>query len=300
MNPIRVPLLASLVVLCAIAQPAPSDARAARTLTLTSPPALVLPGVVSSPFSEIRLATSPDGRTQLWGSSNRPGGPGHWDVWMTRRNAHGWSAPEPVPFDSDSNDFDPAYSPDGRWVYFFSNRAGGLGGDDLWRAPVTPGGFGAAENLGPSVNSAGDEWAPAPSPDGRRLLFASDGRGGAGRHDLFVAAARGSGWDAAVPLAGAINTAADEFDATFLSDGTSIVFSRSPNVQEQPTLLWFSPRTDAGYGAGTVLSDSVNVAGGYTMGPSIARGQPDELFFSGHRPGGQGRMDLYRVRYRLR
>src|SRR6185436_12711549 len=113
-----------------------------------------------------------------------------------------------------------------RWVYFFSNRPGGLGGDDIYRAAVTADGFGSAQHLGAEINTPGDEWAPAPSPDGTQLLFASNKPGA--KHDLFIAAVRGDGFAPATPLPGAINTPdADEFDATFLSDGSSLVFSRS-------------------------------------------------------------------------
>jgi TolB protein len=272
-----------------------------RSLEITSPARLVAPHVVSSEFNEIRLATSPDGRTMIWGSTNRPGGPGRWDLWMSRRGRQGWSAPTPAPFDSDSNDFDPSFSPDGRFVYFFSNRLGGFGGDDLWRVPVVGGRFGTSENLGPEVNSAGDEWAPTVSPDGRRLLFATNGRGGRGRHDLFVATPRSGGWAAAEPLPGDINTPGDEFDASYLHDRSSIVFSRSPDADDEPILLYFAACTPSGYDAGTVLSDSVNVVGGYTLGPSITRTRPGILYFSGHRlRPSAGRMDVYEVRYRVR
>src|SRR5262245_50574770 len=118
---------------------------AARPLALetTSAAELIAPGVASSEFSEVRLAVSPDGNTMLWGSTNRPGGPGGWDIWVSRQGTAGWSKPQSVSFNSVSNDFDPAFSPDGRYVYFFSNRPGGAGGDDLYRVPVTPAGFSA-------------------------------------------------------------------------------------------------------------------------------------------------------------
>jgi hypothetical protein len=265
-----------------------------------SPPELVAPGVASSEYSEVRLAVSPDGRTMLWGSTNRPGGPGGWDVWMSRKVSLEWSAPAPASFDSASNDFDPAFSPDGRYVYFFSNRPGGLGGDDIYRAPVTRGGFGPVERLGPEVNSGGNEWAPALSPDGKTLLFASDGRGGAGRHDLFAARVRKNGIETAAALPGGVNTAADEFDATFLGDGRSIVFSRSKDVDNDPIALYVCSRRPDGYDAGTPLPDSVNVANGYTLGPALDWADRSVLYFTGQRPEATaGKLDLYRVRFRL-
>jgi len=266
------------------------------TLAIVSPAELVAPGIVSSEHVEIRLAASPDGTTLLWGSTDRPGGPGGWDIWSTRRTGATWSPPAPVAFDSDANDFDPAFSADGRWVYFFSNRAGGFGGDDIYRAPVTPDGFGPAQHLGPEINTAGNEWAPSPSPDGTRLMFASNRPGG--KHDLLIARAVGDGFAPAEPLPGVVNAAAtDEFDATFLSDGSSIVFARSTDVDNDPIALYFAALGPAGYGEPTPLPASVNVAAGATLGPSSAG---DVLYFSGKRPeASAGKLDIYRVRYTL-
>jgi hypothetical protein len=242
---------------------------------------------VSSEYNEIRLAESPDGNLRLWGSTDRPGGPGGWNVWMSRRTGDAWSPPVPTSFDSDSNDFDPAFSRDGAWVYFFSNRPGGQGGDDIYRAAVTADGFGAAENLGPNINTPGDEWAPTPANDG--LLFASNVP--KQKHDLYFAR-----WgQKAARLPGAINTPIDEFDATFVDDRT-IVFSRSTDVENDPIELYMSHRGASGWDAGTKLPASVNVAGGYTLGPALDLHDPSILYFSGKRPeAGRGKLDIYRV-----
>jgi hypothetical protein len=240
----------------------------------------------------------------LWGCRDRPGGPGRYDIWMSRRMAGAWSAPVPVSFNSVANDFDPAFTADGRHVYFFSNRPGGLGRDDIYRVPVVRDalgavGFGAVEHLDASVNSAGNEWAPAPMRGGA-LLFASDGRGGRGRQDLFVAMPRGDGFLPAEPLDGAINTPADEFDATPLPDG-SIVFSRATNVENDPVMLVFAHGGPAGFDEGTVLPMSINVEDGWTYGPAVDWADPSVLYFTGTRSeAALGKRDLYKVRYRVR
>lgn len=251
----------------------------------------------SSAFSEVRLAISPDGNTMLWGSKDRPGGPGSSDIWMSRKVGGRWSEPQPVSFNSPSKDYDPAYAPDGRTVYFFSDRPGGLGGDDLYRVPVAGDGFGAVEHLDASVNSAGNDWAPLPLRDGS-LMFATDGRGGRGRHDLFVAAPRADGFAPAVPLPGAVNTAGDELDPAVLASG-DLIYAHSDNLESAPVLLMRSHLDHGRYAAGTPLPDAINVATDATYGAAIDFQDPSTLYFTGTRPElHRGKRDIYRVRLR--
>lgn len=262
---------------------------------------LFLPDVVSTPYSEVRATVSPDGRTVLWGSTNRPGGAGGWDIWMTHKVDGHWTAPAAVSFDTPHNEFDPAFSADGRHVYFFSNRPGGLGGDDIYRVAFDAGRarFGAAEHLGAAVNSAGNEWAPTPSPDGTQLLFATDGRGGAGRHDLFVSDLRDGAWQPAHALPGEVNSTADDFDAAFIAGGRGLVFARSDDVESAPIALWFAARgTDGRYLAPVRLDDRINVEDGGILGPVQDASDPHRLLFSGQRPGmNRGRADVYSIYY---
>jgi TolB protein len=259
---------------------------------------LFAPGVASTEFAEIRLTISPDGQTALWFSRNRPGGAGGYDIWMSRRVGAGWGEAQPVGFNTPGREFDPAFSADGRFVYFSSDREGSLGGDDIYRVAATASGFGAVEHLGPGVNSAGNEWAAMLSPDGEKLLFSSNGRGGVGRIDLFVAARRGGGFAPASALPGAINTPADEFDATFLDDGETVIFSRAPDLSVDRVDLYVSTLRDGGYDSGTMLPLSVNDAERDTYGPMLDWSEPGRLTFSGRRDGAAA-MDLYLVRYHL-
>lgn len=295
-HPATAAVLAALLVACAA--PRVHDGN----FSLVGEAHLFLPGVVSSPYSEVRAAVSPNGRTVLWGSTNRPGGPGGWDIWMSRREGDAWSAPAAVSFDSTANEFDPAFSADGRTVYFFSNRAGGFGGDDIYTVDFDPATatFGAPRNLGAAINSAGDEWAPTPSADGKTLLFATNGRGGAGRHDLFVSVRRDGAWQPAQPLAGEVNGPGDDFDAAFLDGGRVLVFARSDDVDNAPIALWAAVREGDRYVRPQRLDARVNVDGGAILGPSIDPSHPRTLLFSGHREGGLGRADIYAIDYVVR
>ena len=252
-------------------------------------------GVVSTPHAEVRGSVSPDGQRIVWGSTDRAGGAGGWDLWQATLRDGRWQDPRPLPVNSPGNDFDPAFSADGRWLYFFSNRAGGFGGDDLYRAAVlADGGFGEVENLGAGVNGKGDEWAP--SAAGTRLLFASDSFGGAGRHDLFVARWDGKAFVDPQPVPG-INTAADEFDAAWLGDGRAIVFARSDDVARAPVRLMLAQCDGSAYADAQPLALSFNAADGSTLGPVLDLSKPTELLVSGSAKAPKaGKTDIYRMR----
>jgi TolB protein len=286
--------VARLLSLIVLAAATPGPAQRVEILGAAEPFA---PGVASTGYSEIRLTLSPDGRTALWFSRDRPGGTGGYDIWMSRRTPGGWGPAQPVPFNSKGRDFDPAFSADGRTVYFCSDRPGGAGGDDLYRVRVRGTGFETPVNLGARVNSAGDEFAPMFSPDGATLLFSSDRAGGAGGHDLFAARWSGAGFGAAARLPGSINTAANEFDSTFLRDGATIVFARAMDFRKDRVDLFQAAPEQGRYGIGTALPDSVN-NGSDTYGPMLDWSDPNRLTFSGRRNGAAS-MDLYRIRYGL-
>src|SRR4030095_2047282 len=164
-------------------------------LLLVGPAQLWLPDVVSTPKSEVRITFSPDGKRMLWGAIGWGDGKRGWDIYESERSTDGWSTPRAVSFNSTANDFDPSFAPDGSGVYFFSNRDGGVGKGHIYFAPfdARTGRYGAGKNLGAKINSAGDEWAPVVSPDGKRLMFARDGRGGRGEDEPFSARRPGGG-----------------------------------------------------------------------------------------------------------
>jgi hypothetical protein len=122
--------------------------------------------------------------------SNKPGGFGGQDVYESELLPDGSFGPAMhIPeLSSPVNDARPTIRHDGLEIILFSNRAGGFGGQDFWVS--TRASLGSTwtlpENLGPSVNSAADEFQPQLSSDRKMLLFASNRPGGFGDFDLYL------------------------------------------------------------------------------------------------------------------
>jgi len=156
--------------------------------------------------------------------------------------------------------------------------------------------YGAARNVGADVNSSGDEWAPVVTPDGQQLLFASDGRGGRGKHDLFIARRTGAAWGDAQNLA-EVNTPDEDFDAAFLHDGHSIVYTSGD--LEGIVQLYLAAFSDGRLLPPRRLPAAVNSAdaGTSTLGPSVSPHDPRGLYFTSPRALGRGRADIYRLEY---
>ncbi len=134
---------------------------------------------VNTSEDEGACSFSPDGRTMyLTVCRTDPSYPRMAEIWTSQRTDAKWAKPTQLKITADtlSSYAHPAVSPDGHWLYFTSDMPGGYGGYDLWRAEISGGhGVGRIENLGPSVNTVGNEEFPAFRPNGE-LYFSSDGR----------------------------------------------------------------------------------------------------------------------------
>ena len=109
------------------------------------------------------------------------------DLFLSSWDGRLWSPPKPLAsLNSAKNDRGPAFSRDGNFLYFASDREGGIGGYDIYVASRNSTGWGNVKLLGDSVNSVSNELGPAPSSDGSRLFFSSDRNGD--REDIFAAA----------------------------------------------------------------------------------------------------------------
>lgn len=136
-------------------------------------------GELNSEWDEGAACFTEDGNTMYFTvCRSDPQYPRMAEIWTSTRNDAKWGKPQALKITADtlSSYAHPALSPDGKWLYFVSDMPGGYGGYDLWRASVVGGhGIGVVENLGPEINTPGNEMFPAFRPSGE-LYFSSDGR----------------------------------------------------------------------------------------------------------------------------
>jgi hypothetical protein len=193
-----------------------------------------------APFSGMYRDFGPamiPGGTRLFFISDRPTGDTKrkdLNIWYVDRRTDGWGEPQLLgePVNSISQEYGVSVTKDGT-LYFSSNRAGGKGSFDLYRAVLTGGEYRTAENLGAAINTEGLEVQPAISPDERTLVFTALGRDDeiTGVHkqynkgDLYISFRRNGEWTPARNCGPRVNSGGEESWPQFSSDGQRLFFS---------------------------------------------------------------------------
>lgn len=177
---------------------------------------------------------SPDGQILYFASCQREGGIGSCDLWMSHRGPSSWQSPTLLgpPVSTSAWESQPSIAPDGRSLFFVSDRAGGMGGLDLWVARLQQDGSWSVRNLGAPINTSRDDVSPSIAADGATLYFSSNGHGGAGGTDLFVTRFDGHTWSPPQNMGRPINSPGDdEFCALSAEGSTLTLASRRPGGQ---------------------------------------------------------------------
>ena len=189
------------------------------------------PEVVGPPIStehgEVEPLLSRDG-TRLYIQSNRPGGFGRSDLWVSRKVDGQWAEPENL-----GEPFNTAYADhclyfagaDEDVAYWTSTRPGGYGGNDIWTSRRVDGVWQPAVNLGPNVNSEHSDHHSLPSEDGRSLYVTSGRPGGHGGEDVYVTTRDENGvWSPLTNLGPLVNSDQDDRCPAFSPDYSIFYF----------------------------------------------------------------------------
>ena len=261
--------------------------------------------IVNSNKNDSEPIISADG-LELYFSSDRNGGYGGPDIWISKRETtqDSWEPPVnigPV-INTSSGEYMPYISNNGLILLFSSNRTGGFGNRDIyicrrsaldqpWTKPL---------NLGPVINSGQADDLPYLSPDNSILYFNSNRNGGFGSRDIWkvpIIPNIDFNFGKLVNLGEPINTSSIEKSPYISSDGLSLYFTsnREGSINDSED-IWISTRDsiDAPWGTPQNMGNRINSSSSDLMllvGPVY-----DILSFSSDRPDRNGNFNLYTSR----
>jgi len=267
-----------------------------------------LGSTVNSLYGELGPRISPDGLS-LFFSSHRPGGSGDYDIWMTTRatTQDSWTTPVNLGSVVNSQDYDhcATISPDGLELFFASSREADYGLTDIWVSTraTREDDWGEPINLGPTINTSGNNGTSTISSDELELYFTSANRpGGHGSNDIWVSTreTKHSKWGPAINLGPPVNTAHEEFFPMLSADGLSLFFSSGLLGSARPgglggSDIWMARRNsrNAEWSEPVNLGSPVNSSDVETA-PFLSADDRMLYFDVGGGPGGSG--DLWQVK----
>ncbi len=188
-----------------------------------------LAGKVNTNLNEGAQCISQDGQWIIFTGCNYPEGKGSCDLYISFKTKNGWSEAENLGpmVNTDFWESSPSLSPDKRDLYFASSISGGLGGRDIWVTHrLLTGKWSRPQNLGPAVNTSGDESCPFMHADNETLYFNSNGQPGYGSTDLFYTKKiNDSLWQVSENLGYPINTIDDEGSLIVAADAKTAYYA---------------------------------------------------------------------------
>lgn len=182
-------------------------------------------GEINGKYHDGAPTFTPDGQTMIFSRNNREGASSKGlidlKIYSVRLNKGRWEDLQTMPFNTgEYSNCHPTLTADGNLLYFSSNRPGGYGGMDIYAVKKAGDKWGLPINLGPNVNSEGDEIFPFVTAS-NVLYFSSDGKKGMGGLDVFSVVMNGMEASESLRLPAPINTENDDF--AFTSDKTEKV-----------------------------------------------------------------------------
>jgi outer membrane protein OmpA-like peptidoglycan-associated protein/tetratricopeptide (TPR) repeat protein len=183
---------------------------------------------INSSFNEGTCTISADGRRLIFTSCLGRKGYGSCDLFITEKIGDEWGEPKNLGNNINGPEWDsqPTLSPDGRTLFFVSNRKGGQGGRDIWMSTLdeddqwTP-----AVNMGSAINTRGEDVSPFIHPNNRTLYFASNGRTGFGGYDIFFTERTTEGWSEPENFGAPVNTGEDQVSLFISANGEKGYYS---------------------------------------------------------------------------
>ncbi|RLD92434.1 MAG: hypothetical protein DRJ29_11710 [Bacteroidetes bacterium] len=208
-------------------------------------PELITPQIVSD-GNLLPAGLSFDGTSLLLVKSDNRG---NTDIWISQFNGSIWSPAEEITgeINSGSHEDHASFSPDGRYIYFSSDRRGGEGGLDLWYSErERDGTWGKPVNMGDQINTDKDESSVFIAPTGERLIFASKGHFNMGGYDIFRCELQENAtWSQPTNIGYPLNTTSDNTFYVPINNGMQALYTRFTNEAVGKLDLWYVEIVDA-------------------------------------------------------
>lgn len=217
----------------------------------------------SGEYNDIDPCFSSDG-TKIYFASRRPvegtTPRADNDLWVVEKTNAGWSEPRhlPAPLNTETHEVSPSVTADGT-LYFSSNRAGGKGANDIYRAKFSNGNYSAVENVGEPINTTVPEIQVFVTPDEDILVLAALGRpGGLGLVDLYLSRRVEGAWSKPVNLGNKINSPVIDTAPRISADRRYFFWTSMRGYgfeSQQPTRLSYKELTNKLRSAGNSMGD---------------------------------------------
>jgi Tol biopolymer transport system component len=226
------------------------------------------------------VAIDPDG-TELFYTVIAAAGP---QIMQSSFRDGRWQAPVRASFSDAGVNTEPSFSPDGRTLYFVSNRAPSRG-TDIWKVERAGDHWGVPVHLGAEINGAGFEWHPQVTASGDLYFAAADRADGSGDADLYVARFEHGAYLPAGNLGAPINSAAAEWDPWVSANGSVLLFKSDRVGGHGGRDIWLSERKDGAWSAPRNAGPAINTADDEDSGDLTPDGR--FLIFARSKPGAE-------------
>lgn len=183
------------------------------------------PGLISTKYPNRDIAISADG-SEIYYTLQSYKREVSVIMQLTKSNGK-WSKPQVAAFSGQHGDLEPAFSPDGKRLYFVSNRSadGGTKKDyDIWYVDKKDGKWGEAQNIGLPVNTEMNEFYPSVTNKGD-LYFTAEYKDNKGKEDIYVSRLVDGKYTKPESISEAVNSETYEFNAFVAPDESYILFT---------------------------------------------------------------------------
>ena len=218
------------------------------------------------------------------------------DLWFAVQIDGQWRKTEPLgAINTADDEIDGYVSADGQWLFFYSNRPNGSGWYDLWCSKFQDGQWASPTNLGPQVNSPANDYDPFCNETGTVLYFSSNRNATQEEdYDLYVTTCEAGQWQPPVRI-DAVSTEACEWEPWVIAGGNMLFFCSNRTGSVGGFDIWVSLKRGGQWQPPSNCGPAIN-SSFHEMDPAIS---PDgqTIFFASDRPGGQGAVDLWQMRF---